>query len=70
MHGPCGTMGGAPAGCAGDGAGAFGDCCPSAHCDAFALGGNAESYDWPDRPVTEWRAGSLQGGNSTARGAH
>ena len=33
-------------GCEGDGSGEFGDCC-SGNCDGFALGKNAEEYDWP-----------------------
>ena len=48
-------------GCQGDGSGKFGDCC-SGNCDGFALGKNAEEYNWPDdeTPVTEWLAGSFQ----------
>ena len=40
--------------------GKFGDCCTD-HCDAFALGKNAEEYDWSghDVPVTTWIAGSV-----------
>ena len=37
VHGPCGTLGGWPRGCQGDGTGHFGDCC-SGNCDGFALG--------------------------------
>ena len=31
------------------------------HCDAFALGKNAEEYDWSDVdvPVATWMAGSV-----------
>jgi len=56
---PCGTLGGIPDGCSGDGKGQFGDCC-SHHCDSFALGDNAENYMWHNPPVTEWKAGSFQ----------
>merc|ERR1719516_568637 len=58
---PCGTLGGWPQGCEGDGSGKFGDCC-SGNCDGFALGKNAEEYDWGsnETPVTEWLAGSYQ----------
>ena len=44
-------------GCQGDGSGKFGDCC-SGNCDGFALGENAEDYDWSvdETPVTEWLA--------------
>ena len=40
--------------------GNFGDCC-SDHCDSFALGKNAEEYDWSAYgiPVTTWIAGSV-----------
>ena len=64
-----------PEGCHQDGKGHFGDCC-SGNCDGFALqrifcifqfsprfalGKNAEEYDWPGEiPVTEWLAGSFQ----------
>ena len=49
-----------PEGCHHDGKGHFGDCC-SGNCDGFALGKNAEEYDWPGEiPVTEWFAGSFQ----------
>ena len=44
-------------GCDNDGEGSFGDCC-SGNCDSFALGGNAETYQWPNMPVTEWTAGA------------
>jgi len=58
---PCGTLGGWPYGCNFDGTGNFGDCCPGANCGGFALGKNAEEYDWPGKiPVTEWLAGSQQ----------
>jgi len=57
---PCGTLGGWPNGCNGDGTGNFGDCC-SGNCDGFALGKNAEDYDWPGEiPFTPWLAGSNQ----------
>merc|ERR1711955_195368 len=58
IFGSCGTLGGIPAGCNGDYTGKFGDCCTD-HCDAFALGKNAEEYDWSghDVPVTTWIAG-------------
>jgi len=58
---PCGTLGGWPQGCEGDGSGKFGDCC-SGNCDGFALGKNAEEYNWGsnETPVTEWLAGSFQ----------
>ena len=59
VYGSCGTMGGIPKGCHGDYTGKFGDCCTD-HCDGFALGLNAEEYDWPDPPVTRWAAGSVQ----------
>merc|ERR1719516_337860 len=59
VFGPCGTLGAIPDGCHGDGKGHFGDCCTD-HCDSFALGDNMEDYDWPDAPVTEWEAGSIQ----------
>jgi len=59
-YGPCGALGGNPYGCHGDGVGHFGDCCGN-ECDGFAIGNNAELYDWPgDVPVTEWLAGSQQ----------
>jgi len=59
IFGSCGTLGGIPKGCHGDYSGKFGDCC-SDHCDSFALGKNAETYDWPNPPVTTWYAGSYQ----------
>jgi len=60
VYGACGTLGGWPEGCHHDGKGHFGDCC-SGNCDGFALGKNAEEYDWPGEiPVTEWFAGSFQ----------
>ena len=59
IFGSCGTAGGIPAGCHGDYSGHFGDCCTD-HCDAYALGLNAEQYDWPNVFVTEWEAGSYQ----------
>ena len=63
VFGPCGSLGGWPLGCDGDGSGTFGDCC-SHNCDGFALGLNAEDYDWDSigggPVVTEWFAGSNQ----------
>jgi len=59
VFGPCGNLGGNPLGCQGDGEGKFGDCC-SHHCDAFAMGDNAEAYPWDSPTVTEWRTGSYQ----------
>ena len=59
IFGSCGTAGGIPAGCHGDYSGHFGDCCTE-HCDAYALGLNAEQYEWPNVFVTEWPAGSYQ----------
>ena len=53
IFGSCGTAGGIPKGCHGDYSGKFGDCCTD-HCDAWALGKNAEEYDWPNAPVTTW----------------
>merc|ERR1711970_753243 len=58
IFGSCGTLGGGHCGNHHDGHGNFGDCC-SDHCDSFANGKNAEEYDWPEPPVTEWRAGSV-----------
>ena len=56
---PCGTMGGKGGPCD-EGATdeQFGDCCGSG-CGGFALGGNAENYEWPEIPVTEWNRGSF-----------
>ena len=51
VFGSCGTMGGWPAGCHGDYSGHFGDCC-SGNCDGFALGLNAEEYEWPHQVTT------------------
>lgn len=59
VFGPCGSLGGNPDGCNGDGKGKFGDCC-SKNCDSFALGDMATSYAWQGAPITEWKAGSLQ----------
>ena len=59
LFGPCGTLGAKPNGCHNDGEGNFGDCC-SDNCGSFAMGDNAENYEWPDMPITEWKAGSLQ----------
>jgi len=56
---PCGTMGGNPNGCPHTEAEEFGDCCGN-HCGGFAFGQNAETYEWPDPPTTEWVAGSTQ----------
>jgi len=61
IFGSCGTMGGNPAGCNGDYSGKFGDCCNDQCYFGFALGKNAEEYDWSERhevPVTTWIAGS------------
>ena len=61
---PCGTMGGNPLGCRGDGVGNFGDVCIFADetfPGGFAKGWNAEEFDWPGEiPVTEWSPGSEQ----------
>ena len=46
---PCGTMGGNPLGCRGDGVGNFGDVCIFADetfPGGFAKGWNAEEFDW------------------------
>lgn len=65
---PCGAMGGNPYGCA-DGSGTnFGDICPcegvdvaeEKMCNTFTFGGLAEEYDWPNAPVTEWKAGTIE----------
>ena len=56
VNGPCGTMGGMPNGCNGDGKGSYGDCCTE-KCGIFAFGNNTKDYAWPDMPVTEWFAG-------------
>ena len=37
----------------------YGDCC-SKHCDGFSFGKAAEKFDWPEAPVAEWLAGSVQ----------
>ena len=57
---PCGTMGGhlGPCGDGGDEQ-QFGDCCGSS-CGGSAYGDNAENYEWPEIPVTEWIRGSFQ----------
>lgn len=61
MYGSCGTLGGEPLGCNLDGEGNFGDCCnTNGKCGTFALGDNAENYDWPNAAITEWKAGSIQ----------
>ena len=60
VYGPCGALGGKPNGCNDDGEGDFGDCCFGQNCGFFALGDNAENYQWPDMPVTEWISGSYQ----------
>ena len=73
---PCGVMGGNPNGCLNDGSGSFGDVCPcqrtyvnvpknsgqtdSYNCGAFAFGKPAEQYNWPNAPITEWKAGSVE----------
>ena len=59
IYSPCGTLGGAPNGCNDDGEGEFGECCGDS-CGKFAMGDNAENYEWPDMPITEWTAGSFQ----------
>ena len=59
---PCGTMGGNPLGCKGDGIGDFGDVCSydGGAPGGFAKGRNAEEFDWPGEiPVTEWSAGNI-----------
>ena len=60
---PCGTMGGNPHGCRGDGNGDFGDVCifsDETFPGGFAKGRNAEEFDWPSEiPVTEWSAGNI-----------
>ena len=56
---PCGTLGGNKDGCTGEEDETFGDCCGDS-CGGFGLGDNAENYDWPDIPITEWMAGSYQ----------
>jgi len=65
IFGPCGTLGGHPLGCNGTtwSGEQFGDCCGhrEGKCGGFALGKNAEEYEWPGEfPVTEWFAGSSQ----------
>ena len=59
MISPCGNLGAAPNGCKDDGEGEFGECCGES-CGKFAMGDNAENYEWPDMPITEWEAGSYQ----------
>ena len=60
IQSPCGVYGGNPAGCRpGDDTEMFGDCCGE-HCGGFSFGAAAELWDWPDAPVTEWSAGSVQ----------
>ena len=59
MISPCGNLGAAPNGCKDDGEGEFGECCGES-CGKFAMGDNAENYEWPDMPITEWTAGSYQ----------
>ena len=56
---PCGNAGGNPRGCKEDEHEKFGDCCGVA-CGAYAFGRNAEEYQWPNAPTTEWIAGSSQ----------
>jgi len=58
---PCGTMGGNPLGCHNgeDSSEQFGDCC-GGNCGGFSFGSNAETYEWPGAPTTEWFAGSIQ----------
>ena len=60
VNGPCGTLEGAPNDCKDDGVGEFGEC-GGESCGKFAMGDNAENYEWPDMPITEWRAGSYHG---------
>ena len=64
---PCGALGGFPNGCVG--AEKFGDVCScdgkdrpteAYGCGGFAYGGLAHQYDWPNAPVTEWKAGSVE----------
>jgi len=64
---PCGAMGGYPYGCSG--AEKFGDVCPCDGegrpseifgCGSFAFGGLAHQYQWPNAPITEWKAGSVE----------
>ena len=44
----------------------FGDICPcegpaqAFGCGGFAYGGLAHQYDWPNAPVTTWKAGSIE----------
>ena len=61
---PCGVMGGLPNGCNEDGEGYFGqvcnDCNCGCSCGAFAMGGRAEQYDWPQAPTTQMKAGSIE----------
>ena len=72
---PCGAMGGYPKGCSGIlmdelvTAEKFGDLCPCDGigrgteyfgCGGFAYGGLAHQYDWPNAPITEWKAGSVE----------
>jgi len=60
VYGSCGTLGGNPLGCNNDGEGKFGDCCNEQCSGGFALGDNAENYEWDNPAVTEWKAGSYQ----------
>jgi len=63
---PCGTAGGNPGGCTQADQEEFGDCCGGANavgnagCGGWSMGQNAEEYDWPLAPVTDWEAGSVQ----------
>jgi len=62
IFGPCGTMGGNPKGCPNRNSThghKFGDCCVE-KCGGFAAGENAERYEWPGAPITEWYAGSTE----------
>jgi hypothetical protein len=62
IFGPCGTMGGNPMGCTPRNethGNKFGDCCVK-ECGGFAGGENAETYEWPTAPITEWYAGSTE----------
>ena len=58
---PCGTLGGKYQRPCDEGAEdeQFGDCCGDS-CGGFAWGDNAENYEWPEIPITEWARGSFQ----------
>ena len=59
IYSPCGLAGGNPMGCTGQDNEKFGDCC-GGKCGGYSFGRKAEDYDWPNAPVTEWKAGSYQ----------